>query len=67
MNTKKIVINKLKKILKQCDMTYLCTDGDREGEAISFNIHECLNLKNNYKRIIFYEITETGLLNGMNE
>lgn len=50
------VLEKLKALAKQADKVYLATDPDREGEAISWHLQECLRLKNPI-RVSFGEIT----------
>ncbi len=42
---KKKQVNKLKAALKDADSLYLATDEDREGEAISWHLHELLKPK----------------------
>ena len=45
------------------DYVYLATDPDREGEAISWHLYDTLGLKkDNYKRIVFNEITKDVIL-----
>ena len=60
------LINKLKKAAKKADKVYLATDPDREGEAISWHLYDTLGLKDNYKRIVFNEITKDVILNSFN-
>ncbi|MBQ3021189.1 MAG: type I DNA topoisomerase [Bacilli bacterium] len=56
---KKKIINELKRDAKEADMVYLATDPDREGEAISWHLYDAIGLNDdNYKRILFNEITE---------
>lgn len=56
---KKKVIDELKKEVKKSDFVYLATDPDREGEAISWHLYDCLGLKEeDYDRIVFNEITK---------
>ena len=59
---KKSVIDSLKKEAKNVDMVYLATDPDREGEAISWHIYDCLGLNDdNYGRVVFNEITKNAV------
>jgi DNA topoisomerase I len=55
------------KALKNKDTLLLATDPDREGEAISWHLHEILKEKNalkniEVKRVAFYEITKKAIL-----
>lgn len=60
---KKKLVNELKKEIKNSDFVYLATDPDREGEAISWHLYDALGLDdNNYKRIVFNEITKDVIL-----
>ncbi len=63
---KKKLIDELKKEVKASDYVYLATDPDREGEAISWHLYDVLGLKNNYKRIVFNEITKNAILDSFN-
>ena len=57
------LVTELKKYVKDSDYVYLATDPDREGEAISWHLYDTLGLKkNNYKRIVFNEITKDVIL-----
>jgi DNA topoisomerase-1 len=52
--------------VKSADTVYLCTDPDREGEAISWHIKQVLDEKNLLKnkdvhRVTFNEITKTAI------
>ena len=61
---KKKLVTELKKNVKESDFVYLATDPDREGEAISWHLYDALGLKeNDYKRIVFNEITKDVILN----
>lgn len=61
---KKKLVTELKKDVKNSDFVYLATDPDREGEAISWHLYDTLGLNdNNYKRIVFNEITKDVILN----
>ena len=63
MKGKKSVIDELKKEAKLADKVYLATDPDREGEAISWHLFDCLGLKeNNYERVVFNEITKNAVI-----
>ena len=60
---KKKLIDELKKEVKAADFTYLATDPDREGEAISWHLYDALGLnEKNYQRIVFNEITKNAIL-----
>ncbi|MCI8777626.1 MAG: type I DNA topoisomerase [Bacilli bacterium] len=60
---KKAVITDLKKDVKNADFVYLATDPDREGEAISWHLYDCLGLNtDNYERVVFNEITKNAVL-----
>ncbi|MBP5407733.1 MAG: type I DNA topoisomerase, partial [Bacilli bacterium] len=64
---KKKLIDDLKKDVKASEFVYLATDPDREGEAISWHLYDVLKLKdNNYKRIVFNEITKNAILESFN-
>ena len=63
---KKDVIKDLKKSAKKADVVWLATDDDREGEAISWHLHEALKLdEENTRRIVFGEITKKAILNAI--
>ncbi|MFQ3187765.1 MAG: DNA topoisomerase-1 [Gammaproteobacteria bacterium] len=59
-------INNIKKELRGAETLYLATDPDREGEAISWHLHELLKEKNLMKnkvayRVAFNEITKQAV------
>ena len=54
-------IKELKNDAKDSDIVFLASDPDREGEAISWHLEDALNLKNNYKRVVFNEITKPAI------
>jgi len=56
------LVTALKKDVKEADYIYLATDPDREGEAISWHLYDALGIKDNYKRIVFNEITKDVIL-----
>jgi len=65
---KKKLVNELKKDIKNSDFVYLATDPDREGEAISWHLYDTLGLNdNNYKRIVFNEITKDVILDSFSK
>ncbi len=54
-------VRKLKGLLKVADELYLATDEDREGEAISWHLHELLKPKVPVRRLVFHEITKEAI------
>ena len=59
---KNVLVNELKKEIKNVDNVILATDPDREGEAISWHLKDALNIKDNeYGRVVFNEITEDAI------
>ncbi len=58
---KKKQVSKLKELLKGAKDLYLATDEDREGEAISWHLHEVLNPKVPVHRLVFHEITKEAI------
>ncbi len=59
-------VEAIAKALKQADTLYLATDPDREGEAISWHIHELMKSKRSLSkkptyRIVFHEITQSAI------
>lgn len=64
---KKKVITELKKEVKNSDMIYLASDPDREGEAIAWHLKDALEIDdNNYKRVLFNEITPDKVISAIN-
>lgn len=61
LRDKSKVIKELKNAVKSADMVYLASDPDREGEAIAWHTAELLKLKDNYKRVVFQEITADAI------
>ena len=58
---KKQQVAKLRSALKDAKDLYLATDEDREGEAISWHLHEVLKPKVPVKRLVFHEITKEAI------
>lgn len=54
-------VRKLKGLLKESKDLYLATDEDREGEAISWHLHELLKPKVPVHRLVFHEITKEAI------
>lgn len=62
------IIKELKKDVKDSEMIYLASDPDREGEAIAWHLKDALGIKdNNYKRVLFNEITHDKVLEAINK
>jgi len=62
ISNKKKVIQEIKKIAKTCDVCYIATDPDREGEAIGWHIANfVIKNKCEIKRISFQEITKSAV------
>ena len=56
------ILAALRKEVKKSEKIYLATDPDREGEAISWHLHEALKLTDKkVYRITFNEITKTAV------
>ena len=61
------VIIELKKDVKDSELVYLASDPDREGEAIAWHLKDALGIKdNNYKRVLFHEITKDKVIEAIN-
>jgi DNA topoisomerase-1 len=59
-------VDAIAKAMKQADVLYLATDPDREGEAISWHLHEILRQRRLLKdkevrRVVFHEITRRAI------
>jgi DNA topoisomerase-1 len=60
------VIERLREKAKKAEAIYLATDPDREGEAIAAHLaEEIRDVNKNIKRVLFHEITEAGVKEGM--
>jgi DNA topoisomerase-1 len=62
---KENVVKELKSLVKASNEIYLCADLDREGEAIAESCRDVLNLKDNYQRVTFNEITKAAILEAL--
>ncbi|TXI31488.1 MAG: type I DNA topoisomerase [Niabella sp.] len=65
---KQKTVKMLKDTVKGATLIILATDPDREGEAISFHLHEILkevNKKADFQRIVFHEITKGAIEEAM--
>jgi DNA topoisomerase-1 len=62
---KKKQVAKLKEALKNAKDLYLATDEDREGEAISWHLHQTLKPKVPVHRLVFHEITKEAIQNAL--
>lgn len=61
------VIAKLRKEVERAEAIYLATDPDREGEAISWHLQQCLQLNGIAKRVTFSKITEAAVKAGISQ
>jgi len=61
LTDKKAVVQKLKKLAKECDTVYLSPDPDREGEAIAWHISQLLGTKTDIQRVSFNSITKEAV------
>lgn len=60
---KKDVVSKLKEQVELADVIYICSDPDREGEAIAWSLKKFLKIPNEkYQRVTFHEITKKAVL-----
>ena len=63
-------LREIAKAVKGADHLYLATDPDREGEAISWHVHEVLRARNalghaEVSRVVFHEVTKSAVLNAI--
>jgi DNA topoisomerase I len=63
-------VDAIGRALKKADALFLATDPDREGEAISWHLHELLKAQGALKgkqvsRVVFYEITKNSVREAM--
>ena len=58
---KKDLVKEMKAAVRKADLIYFATDEDREGESISWHLHDMLGPAVPYKRLVFHEITKTAI------
>lgn len=63
-------VDAISRALKKADSLFLATDPDREGEAISWHLHELLKAQGELKgkevrRVVFFEITKNAVREAM--
>jgi DNA topoisomerase I len=63
-------VDAISRALKKAKSLYLATDPDREGEAISWHLHELLKAQGelegkDVRRVVFYEITKSSVHEAM--
>jgi DNA topoisomerase I len=62
IESRKDIVNKLRKEVKKVDYVYLASDRDREGEAIAWHLCKALNIpENKIRRVTFNEITKEAI------
>ena len=71
IETKKKFVSEIAKSMQKSQRLYLATDPDREGEAISYHIHDWLEKQGKLKnkpvhRIVFHEVTGKAILDAIN-
>jgi DNA topoisomerase-1 len=60
------VLQRLRELARRSEDILLATDPDREGEAIAWHIAEELQgVNSNVRRVLFYEITRSGVQQGI--
>lgn len=60
------ILDRLRRLSKQCDKIFLATDPDREGEAIAWHLaQEIADDAVPLQRVLFSEITKSGVAAGM--
>ena len=61
-DSKKDIVKKLKEQVKLADFIYICSDPDREGEAIAWSCVKFLNIpKSKYKRASYQAINQKAI------
>lgn len=65
-SSKKDNITELKQQVKLADFVYICSDPDREGEAIAWSCVKFLNIpKSKYKRAFYHAINQKDIFYGI--
>lgn len=65
-SAKKDLVTELKQQVKLADFVYICSDPDREGEAIAWSCVKYLNIpKSKYKRAFYQSIDKKSIFNGI--
>ena len=60
---KRDIVENLRNQVKAADMVYICSDPDREGEAIAWSLKKFLKVpEDKYERVTFHEITPKAVL-----
>lgn len=63
---KKEIVARLTKLVKDSDVVYICSDPDREGEAIAWSLKKFLKIpKNKCRRATFHEVTQKAVLEAL--
>lgn len=64
---KKDIVARLTKLVQSSDVVYVCSDPDREGEAIAWSLKKFLKIpKSKLKRATFQEISKKAVLDALN-
>ena len=65
-SNKKEQVKKLKDLVKASDFVYICTDPDREGEAIAWSCKKFLGITNSkYKRATYQAINKSAIFEAL--
>lgn len=63
---KEKIVKNIRELAKSCKNVFIATDPDREGEAIAADIaDEIIKVNKNIKRVLFNEITKSGVEKAM--
>jgi len=61
------IVKAIKKAAKEAAQIFLATDPDREGEAIAYHITQVIDERKVPFRVLFYEITKSGIEKALEE